>query len=132
MDWDDMRIFLSVVREESLSGAARRLRMDPATVGRRIARLEADMGVALFLKSPQGYQTTESGARLTRHAEAAEQAMTGAVEEVRGEAQGLEGTIRLGAPDGCATYLLPQVTERIIRENPGLEKLSPPKLSYSI
>ena len=33
MNWDDMRIFLSVVREESLSGAARSLRLDPATVG---------------------------------------------------------------------------------------------------
>ncbi|NNF92296.1 MAG: LysR family transcriptional regulator, partial [Boseongicola sp.] len=58
MNWDDMRIFLSVVREESLSGAARALRLDPATVGRRIARLEHDLGAVLFVKSPQGYVAT--------------------------------------------------------------------------
>ncbi len=121
MDWDDMRIFLSVSREESLSGAARRLRLDPATVGRRIARLERDMQAVLFVKSPQGYVLSEAGERLGAHAEAAEAAMTGAVTEVRGGAQGLTGTIRLGAPDGCATYLLPQVTRRIVAENPGLD-----------
>ena len=40
LDWDDMRVFLGVARARSLSGAAPGLRMDPATVGRRIARLE--------------------------------------------------------------------------------------------
>lgn len=121
MNWDDMRIFLSVAREESLSGAARTLRIDPATVGRRIARLEQRMDAVLFVKSPQGYVVTDQGAALLAHAEAAEAAMTGALSDVRGTARGLTGTIRLGAPDGCATFLLPQVTRRIQSENPGLE-----------
>lgn len=121
MHWDDMRIFLSVAREESLSGAARALRIDPATVGRRISRLERDMDAILFIKSPQGYVVTEAGERLFAHAEAAEQAMTGAISDVRGAATGLTGTIRVGAPDGCATFLLPHVTRRIQADNPGLE-----------
>lgn len=122
MHWDDMRIFLSVAREESLSGAARTLRLDPATIGRRIARLEEEMDVVLFVKSPQGYVVTAQGERLLTHAETAEAAMTGAVSEVRGTAsQGLTGTIRVGAPDGCATFLLPHVTRAIQSENPGLE-----------
>ncbi|MDX1743147.1 MAG: LysR family transcriptional regulator [Ruegeria sp.] len=121
MNWDDMRIFLFVAREESLSGAARSLRLDPATVGRRIARLEEEMDAVLFVKSPQGYIVTEAGERLLSHAEAAEQAMIGAVDEVRGTETGLTGTIRVGAPDGCATFLLPHVTRVIQAENPGLE-----------
>ena len=121
MHWDDMRIFLSVAREESLSGAARSLRLDPATVGRRIARLEEQLDCILFVKSPQGYVVTEQGEKLLAHAEAAEAAMTGAVSEVRGTSQRLTGTVRLGAPDGCATFLLPHVTRRIQAENPGLE-----------
>jgi len=122
MQWDDMRIFLSVAREESLSGAARSLRLDPATVGRRIGRLEEQLGAVLFLKSPQGYMLTEPGARLMSHAEVAEAAMAGAVSEAQvGASQGLTGTIRVGAPDGCATYLLPSVTGKIQAENPGLE-----------
>ena len=122
MHWDDMRIFLSVAREESLSGAARTLRLDPATIGRRIARIEHELDVILFVKSPQGYVVTEQGERLLAHAEAAEAAMMRAVSEVRGTAsQGLTGTIRVGAPDGCATFLLPQVTRAIQAGNPGLE-----------
>ena len=37
------------------------------------------------------------------------------------EPEGLTGQIRLGAPDGCANYLLPQVITRICAANPGLE-----------
>ena len=121
MNWDDMRIFLSVAREESLSGAAKTLRIDPATVGRRIARLERDAGSVLFVKSPQGYLLTAEGERVLGHAEAAEQAMGGALSEVQGRDAGLTGTIRLGAPDGCATFLLPGIISEIVQENPGLE-----------
>ncbi|QYK39810.1 MAG: LysR family transcriptional regulator [Paracoccaceae bacterium] len=121
MDWDDLRIFLAVARAESLSGAGQLLRLDPATVGRRIARLEDRLARRLFLKSPQGYALTDEGARLLPHAERAEAAMAGAEEAARGEAQGLSGQIRLGAPDGCANYLLPQVLARIADENPGLD-----------
>lgn len=120
MDWDDLRIFLAVARTESLSGAGRRLKIDPATVGRRIARLEDAIGAALFVKSPQGYALTEAGGRLMPHAERAEGAMEGAAEALRGP-EGLTGQVRLGAPDGCANYLLPQVIARICDANPGLE-----------
>ena len=120
MNWDDMRICLAVARQESLSGAAKALKLDPATIGRRIARLEREMDAVLFVKSPQGYQPTAVGERLRAHAEAAEQAMSGALSEVRGEAETLRGTIRLGAPDGCATFLLPHVTRAIMAKNPGL------------
>ena len=39
-NWDDMKIFLAVAREESLSAAGRLLKLDPVTVGRRVAQLE--------------------------------------------------------------------------------------------
>lgn len=120
-DWDDLRIFLAVARAESLSGAGRRLRLDAATVGRRIARLEEALGHPLFLRSAQGYRLTEAGGRLIPHAEAAERAMAAATEDMAGAGAGLTGQIRLGAPDGCANYLLPQVTAAICDANPGLE-----------
>jgi DNA-binding transcriptional LysR family regulator len=120
MDWDDLRIFLAVMRTESLSGAGRRLQIDPATVGRRIARLEDAIGARLFTKTPQGYAATEAATRLQTHAERAEMAVDGASEALSGP-DGLTGQIRLGAPDGCANYLLPQVLARICDENPGLE-----------
>ena len=120
MDWDDLRVFLAVARSESLSGAGRRLKIDPATVGRRIARLEDAVGSRLFTKTPQGYALTEEGTRLLTHAERAETAVEGASEALSGP-EGLTGQIRIGAPDGCANYLLPQVLARICDANPGLE-----------
>ena len=120
MDWDDLRIFLAVARSESLSGAGKRLKIDAATVGRRIARLEEAMGARLFAKSPQGYALTEEGTRLLPHAERAETALEGAREALTGP-EGLSGQIRIGAPDGCANYLLPQVLAAICDANPGLE-----------
>ncbi|SMX31596.1 LysR family transcriptional regulator [Octadecabacter ascidiaceicola] len=119
--WDDMRVFLAVARAESLSRAAPTLRMDAATVGRRIARLEAGLGAALFVKSPQGYALTDLGVRMRDHAADAEASLTQAVEEARGDQAGLTGQIRIGAPDGAANYLLPQVCAAIAAENPGLE-----------
>ncbi len=120
MDWDDLRVFLAVARTESLSAAGKRLKIDPATVGRRVARLEAATQTRLFVKSQQGYGLTEEGARLIPHAEEAERATASAVESLSGPS-GLTGLIRLGAPDGCANYLLPQVLTRICQANPGLE-----------
>lgn len=120
-DWDDLRIFLAVARAESLSGAGRMLKLDPATVGRRVARLEQAAGVRLFSKSPLGYGLSDEGSRLLRHAEAMEAAQAEAVAALKGAGEGLSGQVRIGAPDGCANYLLPQVLGAICAANPGLE-----------
>ncbi|MFD0858342.1 LysR family transcriptional regulator [Roseovarius aquimarinus] len=119
--WDDLRIFLAVARHESLSAAGRVLKIDPATVGRRIARLEESLRAPLFAKSPQGYALTGGGQRLMEHAARAEQEMTAAFEDLSGQGAQLSGQIRLGAPDGAANFLLPQVCARITAENPDLE-----------
>ncbi|WP_380058699.1 LysR family transcriptional regulator [Falsihalocynthiibacter sp. SS001] len=121
MKWDDLRIFLAVARAESISGAGKAMRIDAATVGRRIARLEQELETPLFAKSPQGYALTDAGLRLVDHAAQAEQAVGQAVADLRGAAQGLSGVIRIGAPDGCANYLLPQICAEICRDHPGLD-----------
>ena len=120
-DWDDLKVFLAVARGESLSRAGRVLKLDAATVGRRIARLEEALGARLFTRSPQGYLLTDEGGRLVAHAEAIESEMERAAEALAGPADGISGQIRIGAPDGCANYLLPQVVAEIVAANPGLE-----------
>ncbi|MGB3281203.1 MAG: LysR family transcriptional regulator [Pseudorhodobacter sp.] len=121
MDWDDLRIFLAVARAESLSGAGKSLRIDPATVGRRISRLEMTLSARLFTKTPQGYSLTDEGQRLMDPARAAEAAFAAASDRLHAGDKSLTGQIRLGAPDGSANYLLPQVLTQISKENPGLE-----------
>jgi DNA-binding transcriptional LysR family regulator len=120
-DWDDLRIFLALARTESLGRAGAALRMDAATVGRRIARLEDGLGRRLFTRSATGYALTGEGARLLPHAQAVETAMLAATDPLPAGEGGLSGQIRIGAPDGCANFLLPQVVAAICADNPALE-----------
>ncbi|WP_170570045.1 LysR family transcriptional regulator [Ruegeria atlantica] len=120
-NWDDMRIFLAVAREESLSSAGRILKIDPATVGRRVARLETNLDTSLFTKSQQGYVLTAAGERLMDHALQAEESMRAAEGAVAGSTKSLSGQIRIGAPDGSANYLLPQICAKISDANPDLD-----------
>lgn len=120
MNWDDLRIFLAVARAGSLTGAAPSLRLDPATLSRRIARLEDALGAALFVKGAQGYALTGRGQRLADHVAEAEALLSRGAEAGQGEEE-LSGQIRIGAPDGCATFVLPQVCAAIQAAHPALE-----------
>lgn len=117
-NWDDIRVFLAVARAGGLTAAAPILKMDPATLGRRIGRLEREMDAPLFMKSPQGYALTDMGQQLLTKATVAEQALTPLDDRGAG---GLSGQIRLGAPDGVANFLLPQVVAAIQVQNPDLD-----------
>ncbi|WP_025052722.1 LysR family transcriptional regulator [Sulfitobacter noctilucae] len=120
-NWDDLRLFLAVARARSLSGAGKVLRLDPATLGRRVARLEKTLNAALFVKSPQGYALTGVGEQLLERAEAAEQAMRLATAGVRAPNEELSGQVRIGAPDGAANFLLPQVSAALAQDHPALD-----------
>jgi molybdate transport repressor ModE-like protein len=55
MNWDDMRFFLALSREGSISAAGRSLGVNHTTVARRIAALEEVLGTRLFDRLPDGY-----------------------------------------------------------------------------
>ena len=120
-NWDDMRLFLAVAREGGLSAAGKQLRLDPATLGRRMMRLEKALGTGLFVKSPQGYALTVAGAELLARAEDAETAMRVATSSLPVQSDSLTGQMRIGAPDGCANYVLPQVCAALAVEHPELD-----------
>lgn len=119
--WDDLRVFFYVAQASGLTAAAKTLRMDPGTLSRRIARLEEDMQTRLFVKSPQGYNLTDAGQRLLIHVDYMHRAVRSAQGEVHGQTDQLSGSIRIGAPDGSANYLLPQVCSELCDENPDLD-----------
>lgn len=57
-DWNDLRYALELGRHGTLSGAARALGVNHATVARRIAALESSLRIMLFERGPRGYQAT--------------------------------------------------------------------------
>ena len=97
-NWDDLRIFLAVAQSGSLTVAAQVLKIDPATVSRRIARLEQTHATPLFSKSPKGYDLTEAGHGLMAHVDAAQASLNAGLGALRGDGEGLRGQIRIGAP----------------------------------
>src|SRR5258706_12887312 len=67
--WELYRSFLAVVREKSLSAAARSLSLTQPTLGRHIDALEEALGMPLFTRSQAGLIATDGALRLGPHAE---------------------------------------------------------------
>ncbi len=61
MDWDDLKLFLAVAREGSISGGARKLGVRHSTVSRRMRALEAQLGVRLIDRKKSGCTLTTAG-----------------------------------------------------------------------
>ena len=61
MNWEDLRIFMAVANAGTLSGAARHLGVDQATVSRRLASLELAMGAKLLERLPREARLTALG-----------------------------------------------------------------------
>ena len=119
MKWDDLRVFLAVSRAGLLMAAGRALGMDAATVGRRITALEAARGERLFDRSPRGYALPEAGRRLTAPAQAME-AAAASLTNPDTKPGALTGTLRIGAPEGVATYILSRALMELAVAHPGL------------
>jgi len=106
MDWDDLRCFTAVARGGSLSRAARDIGISAQTVGRRIAALEASLGVPLFVRHPGGYRLTNDGRAMLGDAEQVEQTMRRLRDGVAGRHSDVAGIVRLAAPETLTTTLL--------------------------
>src|SRR5437763_3040015 len=74
LDWEDIRYFVALARYGSLSATARALRVNHATVARRVAGLETLLGHALFDRRVDGYALTSEGKAVLDAASAMDQA----------------------------------------------------------
>jgi DNA-binding transcriptional LysR family regulator len=106
VDWDDLRIFLAVARAGRVAAAARSLGVEHSTAARRIAKLEADLGTAMFYRTAGGYQLTEAGARAQALAEDIEARAVDLKGRIRSEAGSLSGRVRIALLDELASAWL--------------------------
>ncbi len=121
LNWDDLRVFLHAARAGNLSQTAKRLRLDHSTVSRRIAQMEASLGVAVFERHRTGLKLNEIGERLLRHAERMESAVIAVQEEASaGDAGELSGTVRLATMEGIASLYLAERFARLRHTAPRL------------
>ncbi len=106
MDWDDLRFFLALARRGNLSEAARDLHVAQSTMGRRLASLEASLGVRLLNRTPDGYIPTQAGEGVRARAERLEQEAVALERDVGGRDTRLAGLVRVTCAETVATHIL--------------------------
>lgn len=119
-DWERHRAFLAVMNEGSLSAAARALSVAQPTVRRRIADLEASLGVVLFTRTPAGLDPTETAHALAGHAEAMAHAAAAFARTASAEAGEVAGVVRVTASEVIALEVLPSILATLQASHPGL------------
>lgn len=119
-DWERQRAFLAVLREGSLSGAARALDLAQPTVRRRIEELEAGLSTPLFTRSPGGLIPTERGLMLREHAEAMALAADAFIRSASAGKDEVAGTVRISASEVVAVEVLPPILAELAEAHPKL------------
>jgi DNA-binding transcriptional LysR family regulator len=118
--WDELRTFLEVMRDGSLSSAGRRLGIAQPTVGRHIDALEAALGLPLFARSPRGLAPTEAAANLAPHVEAMAAASAALTRAAAGEASADQGVVRVTASEIIGCEVLPAIFATFRAKSPGV------------
>ncbi|MBP6030409.1 MAG: LysR family transcriptional regulator [Sphingobium sp.] len=105
MNWNELRIFLSVARHGNLIAAGRALKMDPTTVSRRVSSLEAVLQQALFERTHEGFVLTSHGRALLSHAQEME-SIASRIELASASRKTLSGQLRVSVSEGFGAYFI--------------------------
>lgn len=119
--WDDLKILLSIARCGSLNAAATELKTSQSTVSRRLAALEADLGVRLFERTSEGVKPTEVALELIPEARRMEETASSVSALLRNRDKRCVGRVRVALEDALATYLVMPRVRELLEHNPGLE-----------
>ncbi|WP_245296832.1 MULTISPECIES: LysR family transcriptional regulator [Rhodomicrobium] len=109
VEWSDLRVFLAIAREGTLSAAARKLGQTQPTMGRRLRALEGAVGHTLFQRTTEGFFLTDEGNSVLVHAERMEEEALAFQRQLAGRDTQLEGMLRLTAPDWFGIHILAPV-----------------------
>lgn len=113
MDLKQLRYFLAIVEEGSLSRAAHRLGVAQPALSQHVRRLEEDLGVTLLVRGARGVHPTEPGERLADDARMILRHMEWAREHVRGVADPPAGPVTVGMPPSVAMVLTVPLVEAV-------------------
>ncbi len=109
--WDDLRIFLSLAREGTLTTAAKALGVSHPTVARRVQALEKQIGARLFERLPDRFVPTAAGEELLADTEAMEKAALSINRRSAGLSDTVSGVVRLSAGEAMAAWLARHLAE---------------------
>src|SRR5580700_9289253 len=120
MDLTDVALFRTIVSVGNLSAAARQMGTTPMLVSRRLAGLEAELGVRLFHRTTRSLSLTPEGEAFLPHAVTLIEARDSAFESVSSGGSGLSGVLKITAPNVIGHAVVVPVVAELIADNPAL------------
>ncbi|MEO7113531.1 MAG: LysR family transcriptional regulator [Polyangiaceae bacterium] len=118
--WDDVRFFLAIARAGSLSAAAVPLQVTQPTCGRRLAALEASLGIRLFARTPEGLHLTAEGETLLAAATTMEDTAAEFALHATAKERDLEGVVRIASTELIACAFLVNALPQVRMKYPGI------------
>lgn len=112
LDANALELFARIAQAGSFAQAARDLGLTRAAISRRIATIEAAVGLVLFARSTRSLGLTEAGRRLHARARAVRDAAESARLALRHTRDQLDGTIRISATAGFGRHVLAPLLAR--------------------
>ncbi len=106
LSWDDLRVVAAVAEAGSLPAAALRLGLDHSTVFRRLGRIEAALGLALFERRREGYAATPAGEEVVALARRLDEDVTAVTRRLAGRAPTPAGEVRVTTADSLLVHLM--------------------------
>jgi DNA-binding transcriptional LysR family regulator len=119
-DLNDLRLVAAIHSTGSLSGAARSLAVNHATVFRRLAAIEARLGVRLFDRDNGRYTATPAGEALAAAGASIDDIAAQAILRVAGQDLRPSGLVRITTTDSVAQFLLPPALLACHKAFPGI------------
>jgi DNA-binding transcriptional LysR family regulator len=121
MEWSDIKYYLAVMREGSVTQAGKSLGVNHTTVSRRIIAFEKKLNVRLFDRLPTGYKATEAADKIFNHALQMEESALSIDREILGGDNELRGSLRLTIETYVASRLLFPYLAEFRRRYPFIE-----------
>ncbi|SFR76107.1 LysR family transcriptional regulator [Sphingomonas jatrophae] len=114
----DYDLFVRIIEGGSLSAAARALRLSPAMVSKRLARLEERLGAQLIRRTTRRLEPTQAGARFYEAVSAILTAAADAEAQVAGRTRAVAGPLRLSAPTSFGRMHVAPLVARFLDMHP--------------
>ncbi|MGK6305893.1 LysR family transcriptional regulator [Variovorax sp. DT-64] len=120
MQIEDLRLAAALLRESSLSAAARSLGVTPPALSMRLRKLEASLGLVLANRTSRKLHLTSEGERFGREAYELLLKFDGLRESLQRDDQRLTGTLRVAASFGYGRTHVAPLLSRFSRLHPAL------------
>lgn len=119
-NWHDILFFLELSRHGQLVDAAKQLKVDYTTVGRRVRDLESALNCKLFRRTRSGYVPTEAGIRILQFAEAMEFGANAIAQAVGNKEMAASGPVRVATMEGIGSFYFAPRFERFRNDHPSV------------